>query len=292
MESIGIICEFNPFHNGHKYFIKKIKETFKNSNIILVMSGNFTQRGDFSLINKWDKTKIALKNDIDLVIELPTLFTIQSADVFSYAAINILKNLKVDYIIFGSESNDIKRIIKLAKEQLNEEYNKKVHEQIKKGINYPTALNNALSDTINSPNDILGLSYVREIIKQNSNITPLTIKRTNNYHDTNLTGNITSANSIRKNINKDIKEFVPKITFDYLQKNVALNEKYFIFLKYKIISEINNLNIYLDVDEGIENKIKKVIFQSNNLDELINNVKSKRYTYSKLKECLCIFYYQ
>lgn len=283
MKKIGIIAEFNPFHNGHRYFIDEIKNKYPDSIIILVMSGNFTQRGDSSLINKWDKTFIALNNIIDLVIELPTIYTIQSADTFAYASIKILSLLKVDYVIFGSESNDIDMLKNMAKEQLSDEYNNKVKIELKKGINFPTALNNALSKKIKTPNDILGLSYVKEIIKQNSNIIPLTIKRTNDYHNKELNNIITSATSIRENINNDVSKYVPVITNKYLKNNISITDNYFNLLKYKIISEINNLDKYLDVDEGIDNKIKKVIYNSYNFDELINNVKSKRYTYSKLK---------
>ena len=146
MTTIGIICEYNPFHNGHIYHIKKIKEMYKDSIIILVMSGNFTQRGDISIINKWDKTKIALENNIDLVIELPFVFATQGADVFAKGAIQILNNLKVDKLIFGSECNNISELKELAKIQLQENYNTLVKKYLEKGLNYPTAMSKALKD--------------------------------------------------------------------------------------------------------------------------------------------------
>ena len=288
MNTIGIICEFNPFHNGHIYLIDKIKEKYKDSTIICVMSGNFTQRGDISLINKWDKTKVCLNHNIDLVVELPTYFCAQSADVFSYSAIKILKELKVEKIIFGSESDNVDDLAILAKAQLKKEYKKYIKEELKKGINYPTALNNSLSKMnlkkVNEPNDILALSYIREIISQKANISYESIKRTNSYHDKKLNGKITSASSIRENINKNIKKYIPKDEYKYL-KNVKTNDDYFPYLKYKIISE-DSLKDYLEVSEGIDNKIKKEICNSNSLDELILNVKSKRYTYSKIKRIL------
>lgn len=283
MDTIGIICEFNPFHNGHKYFIDEIKKMFPSSRIILIMSGNFTERGDASLVNKWDKTLISLNNNVDLVVELPTIYTIQSADTFAYASVKLLSLLKVNYLVFGSESNDIDYLKSIAKKQLSKDYNKNVKKYLDEGFNYPTALNKALGVKIDKPNDILGLSYVREIIKNKYDIVPITIKRTNDYHDKKLRSKITSASSIRENINKNVKKYVPSNSFKYLKKNISITENYFNLLKYKIISEIDNLNIYLDVDEGIDNKIKKVIYNSYSFDELINNVKSKRYTYSKLK---------
>ena len=291
MKYIGIICEYNPFHNGHLYHINKIKELFPDSSIILVMSGNFTQRGDASIINKWDKTEIALKNNIDLVIELPFEFVCESADIFAYGAISILNYLKVDYIVFGSESNDIKLLNNISNVQLSDEYNKKVKEYMKNGINYATCLSKALNDfgfkNIKNPNDILGISYIRELNKMNSKIIPLTIKRTNDYNDKNLCSNITSATSIRENIkNNDIKEYVPDNVYPYLKNKLYFIEDYFPLLKYKILSEIDNLNIYQGVEEGIEGKIKKVIYESNSYEELISNIKSKRYTYTKIKRIL------
>ena len=112
MKTIGIIAEFNPFHNGHRYLIDKTKEIFPDSIIILIMSTYFTQRGDSSLINKWDKTKIALLNKVDLVIELPYEYTVNGADDFTYASIKLLNELKIDYLVFGSESNDLEKLRK------------------------------------------------------------------------------------------------------------------------------------------------------------------------------------
>ena len=191
MKSIGIICEYNPFHNGHIYHINKIKEMFPDSVIILVMSGNFTQRGDASIINKWNKTKIALNHNIDLVIELPFIFTNQSADTFAFGACSILNYLKVDYLVFGSESDNIDYIKNIVNIEDDKKYQEKVKELLDNGINYPTALSKALKDfNINlsdSYNDLLGISYVKALKKLNSKITPITIKRTNNYNNKTLT---------------------------------------------------------------------------------------------------------
>lgn len=291
MVNIGIIAEYNPFHNGHIYHINKIKEMFPSSRIVLVMSGNFTQRGDASIINKWNKTKIALNNNIDLVVELPFEFACQSADIFAYGACKILNYLKVDYLVFGSESGDINMLKKIADIQVSDKYQVLVKKYLADGINYPTALSKALTsfgfDIIDKPNDILGLSYIRELNKLNSNIIPLTIKRTNDYNNKELIDNITSATSIRENIkNKDIRKYVPNNTYRYLNNNLYFIEDYFPYLKYKILSEIDNLNIYQTVDEGIENKISKVIYNSNSYEELVNNIKSKRYTRNKIKRML------
>lgn len=289
MKSVGIICEYNPFHNGHLYHLNKVKELYKDYTIVLVMSSHFTQRGEVSLINKWDKTKIALELGIDLVIELPFQFTVQSADTFAKGAITILDYLNVDVLLFGSELNDISILTKLADIQLTKEYDIKVKEYLDKGINYPTASSIALKDfngiEINTPNDILGVSYIREIKKLKSGIIPVSIKRTNDYHNKDLNSSITSASSIRIGIQnkKNINDYVPKITTKYL--NNIFIDQYFPLLKYKILSE-NHLEKYLTVDEGIENRIKKYIVKSQTMDELINNIKTKRYTYTKIQRML------
>ena len=297
--AVGIICEYNPFHNGHLYHLNKVKELANGEEIILILGGNFLQRGNLSIINKYDKTKIALEYGINLVVELPFQYATQSSDLFAKGAISTLKKLKCNKLIFGSESANIELFKQLAKIQLNDkEYNKRIKRYLKDGLNYPTALSRALKDfsnfTIIEPNDILALSYIKEIISQNVDIVPLTIKRTNNYHDTQLNNEISSATSIRKAIKelKDIKNYVPNITLEYLKKENWENN-YFNFLKYKIITEKNNLNKYQTVDEGIENRILKGIYNSNNLEELINIVKTKRYTYNKINRMfthiLCSF---
>ena len=288
MEKIGIICEYNPFHNGHIYHLQKVKEMYPNAMIILVMSSSFTMRGEISLLNKWDKTSIALTYGVNLVIELPTFYSTNSADTFAYGAIKILNYLKCDYLIFGTESNDITLLQEMANIQINNPlYDSKVKEYMDMGYNYPTSMSKALNDlskkTINLPNDLLGLSYIKEIIKQKSNIIPISIKRTNDYHEKEINKSITSATSIREalNSNIDITNTVPKETLIKLNKT-NYQDNFFYLLRYQILNNIDNLNEYLDVDEGLDNLIKKNILKVNNYYELINKIKTKRYTYNRL----------
>ena len=288
MKKIGIICEYNPFHNGHLYHINKIKEMYPDSIIILVMSGNFTQRGIPSILSKEEKTNIALSNKIDLVIELPFIFSTQSADIFARASVSILKKFKVDYLVFGSESNDIQKLKNFANIQINDKnYNENVKKYLDKGLNYPTAMAKALGENNLEvcPNDILGLSYVKEIIKQDCKIEPVTISRINNFHSKELS-EISSSTAIRNAIlnNKDFNKSVPLEVFNLLKGKK--NKNYFNYLKYKIISEGKNINKYLTVDEGIENRILKVINECNSTEELINKIKTKRYTYNKISRML------
>lgn len=284
---IGIICEYNPFHNGHIYHINKIKELYPDSTIVLVVDSYFTERGDISVLDKFAKTEIALANNVDLVVELPFVFAIQSADIFAKGAISILNKLNVDLVVFGSESNDIEGLKKAAAIQINNNsYDSLVKSYLQSGSNYPTALAKALDyfnqDKFDTPNDLLGISYIKAIMVTNSKIKPLTIQRTNNYHDLTLT-NISSASAIRNAINdkNDISNSVPSITKNFIR--YVDEKKWFNYLKFKIISDLDYLNQYQTVDEGIENRIKKFIYDSNSLEELILNVKSKRFTYSKIK---------
>ncbi len=279
MDIIGIIAEYNPFHNGHIYHINKIKKMFPNSIIILVLNGYFLERGEISIESIKSKTELALNNNIDIVLELPFIFGSNSADIFSEASLEILNELKINKLIFGSECNDINLLKNLAKKQLNEEYNNKVKSYLDKGLNYPTALNNALDTNIKTPNDILGLTYIKTILKNNYNIEPLCIKRTSNYHDISSNECIISATNIREKIknNINIDKYLPNK--EYIN-NIDYN-LYFKLLKYKILND-DNLSRYLTVDEGIENRLKNVINKCNNIDDLIKLVKTKRYTYNRI----------
>lgn len=291
MNIIGIIAEYNPLHLGHIYHINKIKEKFPNSIIILITNSCFTQRGDISIINKWNKTTLSLDNQIDIVIELPFIYATQSADIFAHGAIKILNMLKIDTLAFGSESNDLSKLQSIVNTQLtNKQYDQQVQKYLNQGLNYPTAMSKSLIDilgyTIISPNDLLGISYIKEIQKQNYNITPYSIQRIGEYHETKINNPIISASLIRTllNQNKNITPFIPKNTIKYLEKNLS-RENYFPYLKYKILST-KDLSIFQTVEEGIENRIQKAIHISNTWEELVQNIKSKRYTYNKINRML------
>lgn len=291
MHKIGLICEYNPFHNGHLYHIERIKELYPDSILILVLSTCFTQRGNISTLTKEEKTAISLKYGIDLVVELPFIFSTQSADIFAKGAISILKELGCDTLVFGSESNDIDKLKEIANIQLNNSlYDDLVKSYLDDGINYPTAMSNAIKDIsdldIGTPNDLLGLSYVKEIMRQEANIIPITIQRTNDFHGEDLDKKIVSATAIRKALDedKDIKDNVPLEVYELLKNKKNLD--FFNYLKYKILNEGRDINKYQTVDEGLENRIINYIDKCNDIDSLIDKIKTKRYTYNKLSRML------
>ena len=289
--AVGVIAEYNPFHNGHMYHLKKIKEMFPNEEIVAVISSSFTQRGEPSIINKWDKTDICLKAGIDLVIELPYVFSTESADYFSYGALTILEKLGVDKFVFGSETNDIDIFKKIVDIQLNNgDFDKLVKIYLKFGNNYPTALSLALKDldgeVLTLPNDLLGISYVKIIKENNYKIKPFCIKRTSDYNSLSIDNNISSATAIRKALeeNKDVSFLVPDFVLEKFSE-LHFKEDYFKFLKYKIMLD-DNLERYQTVDEGLGFKLKKEIISSTSYDELIEKTKSKRYTQNRINRML------
>ena len=290
MHKIGIIAEYNPFHNGHLYQIKEIKKRYPDSTIISVVSSSFTQRGDISLLNKWDKTKIALDNGIDLVIELPFVYSTQASDIFAEGSIKILNYLGIDTLVFGTERDTIEDLELLANIQINnKEYQEKVKQYLSTGLNYATSTNKALEDITNvkvdTPNDLLALSYIKQIKLNKYNIKYTNIKRTTSYQECEIKNNISSASNIRKMSadNQDIANLIP---FDkkYLYK-VSMNN-YLDILKYKVLSEDININKYQTVDEGIEGRIIDNITKVTTYEELIQNIKTKRYTYNKISRML------
>lgn len=289
--AVGVIAEYNPFHNGHMYHLQKIKEMFPNEEIIAVISSSFTQRGEPSIINKWDKTDICLKAGIDIVIELPYVFSTESADYFSYGALTILEKLGVDKFVFGSETNDINIFEKIVNIELNnEDFDKLVKIYLKFGNNYPTALSLALKDldgeVLTLPNDLLGISYVKIIRENNYKIKPFCIKRTNNYNSLDISNTISSATAIRKALEeqKDVSSLVPDFVLEKLN-TTHFQKDYFKFLKYKIMLE-DNLEKYQTVDEGLGFKLKKEIIPATSYDELIERIKSKRYTQNRINRML------
>jgi len=290
MQSVGIIAEYNPFHHGHFYHIQKIKEKYPDAIIIATVAGNFTQRGECAIIDKWKKTEIVLQAGVDLVIELPFPFATQSADFFSYGAITILEKLHVDKVIFGSESDRIEDLELVARTQVeNEDFDHLVKVYSKLGENYPTALSNALFDLtgkrIVTPNDLLGISYLKTIIENHYHIQAETMKRESDFHSRSLSS--CSATAIREALKKNVEvsSSVPDFAYPYLAEGLHFLNDYFPYLKYKILTE-DDLSKYHLVEEGIDQKLKKEILNADSFEALISRIKSKRYTHNRLQRTL------
>lgn len=287
MKVVGIICEYNPFHHGHLYHIQQVKQMFPESVLVLVLNGYFLERGEISLISKEDKTKIALNHGVDIVLELPVVFGTQAADIFAEKSLELLFHLGVSDVVFGSESGNTSLLYQMAKSQLNPEFSSRVKLLLDSGVNYPTALSQAmnLDFILKTPNDLLGISYAKAVLKHDYPIQLHAILRTSDYHDTCSINSIVSASNIREKLKKknDITPYVPSDVPDLLK---TISETFlFQLLSYRIRTD-NHLEIYETVDEGIENRLKKAIEETANLEEFIQFVKTKRYTYNRIRRML------
>ncbi|WP_035290691.1 nucleotidyltransferase [Clostridium sp. KNHs214] len=316
MDICGLIVEYNPFHNGHLYHIKKCKEMTNSKNVIAVMSGNFTQRGTPSIVDKWLKTKMALQQGVDLVLELPAVYSLSSAEFFAFGAVSLLNSLGiVDGICFGSEVGNIDILKQISTILINEptEYKNELKKYLDTGLNYPSSRNKALKyhlihnsfvkesildEILSQSNNILGIEYCKSLLKLNSSIEPITIKREGNlYNDLNLNNKFSSASAIRNHFksNKsldELKNFMPKDAFNLILKlakenySFPMDEHMFQYVKYKILTNENSLDNIPDALEGLNNKIIKELHFSNTLNELILKSKSKRYTYTRISRIL------
>lgn len=285
MKAVGIICEYNPLHNGHVYHIKKVREMFPNHILVLVLNGYFLERGEISLLSKRDKTKLALDYGVDLVVSLPVFFGTQAADIFAKTALSILNHLRVSEVVFGSESNNLAILMEAAKLQLDGGYSNRVKQYLDLGINFPTALAKACNITIKEPNDLLGISYCKAILENHYDISLHTIKRTNSYYNNDEDSLFLSAHTIRNKIkqNQDVSNYVPNEVDTFLK--AVDSSKVWSFLKFRILTE-NHLEKYLTVDEGIESRLKKMVVQADSLEDFIKLVKTKRYTYNKIQRMI------
>lgn len=312
MKAVGVIVEYNPFHNGHAYHLQAAKETAQADVAVAVMSGNFLQRGEPALVSKWNRTKMALLNGVDIVFELPYQFATQKAETFANGAVSILDAIGCHSLCFGSESGDILSFLQtvdfLAKHK--DRFDQNIKMNIKNGVSYPTALSlsfQSLSSSENlvsldKPNNILGFHYVNAVKQQKSSIIPLTVKRKNaNYHDEHFaTETIASATSIRKaifasNENKDsIEQYVPSATSALLKEYLEVYgnfhewENYWNFLRYRLIhSSAAEIRDIYEVEEGIEHRLIAAALESSNFKEFMEKVKTKRYTWTRLQR-ICV----
>lgn len=295
MKATGIVVEYNPFHNGHKYHLQKTKELNPNNIIIAVMSGDFVQRGEPSIIDRWAKTKMALANGVDLVIELPVFYSSQSAEIFAKGAVGILEELKCESMVFGSESGKIDELKRISTLQESEEFKIKLKERLKSGDSYPTAHSSTMREILGeselNSNDILGLEYIKAIRYWKSSIIPMTLKREKvGYHDTNIVGDFASATKIREHLkkNEEISSIVTQESFNTLKEysNFTYMENFYPFIRYELIKNSNNLSDIQDMEIGFENRLLENAIKSINYDEFFKSISNRRYTTGRVQRVL------
>lgn len=291
MKILGIVVEYNPFHTGHLYHLEKAKEIVQPDLTIAIMSGNYVQRGEVAIIDKFKRSELAVKYGVDLVIELPFVYVSQSADYFCKGAIDLLYHIGVTDLVFGSECGTIETFkeIAYAIKKQPETYNQYVKKSMNQGLRYPDACNQALSQllgkSIVTPNDLLGLSYVKEVIFNHYPINLHCIERSNDYHETTL-NKVASATALRKALfnHEDVQDYLFDMSY---YTNLYKQSDFFDYLKYQIIiQDENSLKKLHLVDEGIENLLKKVIHQVNSYEELVTKLTSKRYTKTRIQRML------
>ncbi|PEQ67494.1 hypothetical protein CN469_06070 [Bacillus cereus] len=303
-----MVVEYNPFHNGHLYHVQQTKKLTQSDIIIAVMSGPFLQRGEPALISKWYRTKMALANGVDLVVELPYIFATQKAETFANGAISILNALRVSEICFGSEDGQIENFYNTISVQKNEEetFNYLVKQFMDAGNSYAKATSDAFSHILTSeknidmsqPNNILGFQYMKAILSQNSSIQAQTIKRfASHYHDETFNDqHIASATSIRKQLFSEegsfttIEPFLPQATTsllaNYKQNYGILHnwEQYFSFFKYRLMTmSPGDLRHIYEIEEGLEHRILSKIPNSSSFYSFMEALKTKRYTWTRLQ---------
>ena len=276
MNISGIIVEYNPFHNGHIYHINKTKELTNPDLLIAITSGNFSQRGEISIINKFEKTKAALEHGIDLVVELPYIYTLQNASVFGYRSIEILNKLYINNLVFGSETNNLEELKDFASYNIQIDYLKEIMDQ---GNSFPKAYGLLAGNLY--PNDILGISYLRAI--ENTDIKPYLIQRTNSYHGEELSS-IASANAIRLAI-KENRDYSLATPIEI--KEPLFNDDLYPYLQRLLLTmDPKQLsNIFL-VSEGIENLLISNAYKYDNYNEFVNACVSRRYTKARIQRIL------
>ena len=313
---IGVVVEYNPFHNGHLHHLEKAREKVPGAYILGVMSGNWTQRGEPALMNKWARTEAALKAGADIILELPVVFAVQSAEGFARGAVKTLDATGiVNYICFGSEAGELEPLQETARylEAEPPQFKIELQSALKRGLSYPAALQYSLQavslsektmplspkvlDIIPNPNNILAIEYLKALQKVNSDITPFTIKRRGaGFHDLKAAGDIASATGIRAAISKNdfkmVKKTVPKVSYEIILNEIAegrapvFQENFAeIILSLLRRSSADSMAKLPDVSEGMESRLKKAA-DSPNISNLLKKLKTRRYTRTRLQRIL------
>ena len=306
MSVIGIIAEFNPFHNGHKFLIDSVKA--EGDSVICVIGDDFTQRGDTAFITKYARAEAALDCGADLCVLLPVPWSMSCANNFAIGGVSILKNLRVDRIAFGSECGDIKKLKRVAAVLKTEEFSVSLANELKKGITFALARQNAVekllgddSTVLENPNDTLAVEYINAADSLGFKVEFMPIKRKGNPHDCPTpSAEFLSASALRTLAQsgdiKSIGEYVPKASFDIISRECE-NEKIanIYNLEAAILSHLRRLTAedFLklpEVSEGLENRIFETVKKSTSLDECYESIKTKRYTLARIRRIILSAY--
>jgi len=311
MKICGLVAEYNPFHNGHLYHIEEAKKVTKADFIVVVMSGNFVQRGTPAIIDKIERTRMALDAGADVVFELPTLFATSSAEVFATAAVNLLDQLgAVDCFCFGSECGNLQVLEEIA-DVLNNEpetFSASLRNYLKQGYHYAKARALALSEYFRNDipdldeillqsNSILGIEYLRALKHLNSSMKPYTILRsTSEYNSTEIVGNMASAMALRKQLIEHgdtdlITNFVPQNVLNAFEMNIGITtpisaEDFSGLLQYKLMQEKNHLTDYLDFSKELADRVNNLLPDLFTFREWAGALKTKTYTETRIHRAL------
>ncbi len=307
MKIAGIIAEYNPFHNGHEYHIKRTREVADA--VIAVMSGNFVQRAEPAIMSKYARAESAVKCGVDVVFELPVCWSIATAQKFSMGGVSLVNSLGcIDYLSFGSECADIRKIRRIAEIIESDEISDYIKKNLFNGETFASVRQKAVEEILGpeysslliNPNNILGIEYCRELLRLNSEITPVTVERLNSPHDSDISfDGFSSASMIRKCIrsSEDFEAFLPKESYITVQREIK-NRKSPVDLRYlerAVILSLRNavptdLRSLPDVSEGIENRIIDCSKSCDTLEDLYDRVKTKRYTHSRIRRIVMSYF--
>lgn len=298
MNTIGIICEYNPFHNGHAHQLHILAKQSPQSLLICIMSGAFVQRGEPALFSKFDRARWAVCNGADVVIELPALFSLGSAQYFATGAIRMVKALAIDTLSFGAETTNLAAFQETAQRIDSESTQTSLHTYMQKGLSYSSALrkalmqyqNTSIDDIINSPNAVLGLEYIRAALTYHKGLQYLPILRTSDHHATSVNQNLPSGTALRRAVTEgeSIINHIPTTISGDIQQQIQQGH-YVDYTRYEdMLHTLSRrmtpeaLSAFGDFSEGIEPLWARAALQPT-WKESIDTIKSKRYTYARLQ---------
>ena len=306
MKLAAIISEYNPFHNGHEYHIKKTRE-LGATHIVAVMSPNFVQRGECAIFDKFTRAEIAVKNGVDLVVELPSAYALSCAENFANGAIKLINSMGcVNFLSFGSESGELSLLDEISKLEETNELKEELRKNLQKGFSFPNARTNAfekvfskeIGEALKKPNNLLAIEYLKAMRKNKSDFTAVTVKRKGVKHDCkNPIKEFASASYIREillQLSIISQKYVPCNAFDkYMEeickKNAPISLKN---AEKAIIYKLRSMNPedfskISDVKEGLENRIILAANNCESLEDLLERIKNKRYTMARIKRIIC-----